>query len=477
MSLTSSVTSMVWDETTQARVRHALRGEEDAGLVFALGARTLALIVVGAWLIIEVPMPRASYYLGIIGLFLLLGAAHYVTRTRTDHPTAWTALFIALDSALLAVALIFPNPLSDAPWPIQGNLKIHNDLYLYIWLALAAISYSPILVIWTGITTMVAWSLAVWWVISLPSTITETNQHLATAADPLWVDQNFGLIFDPYFVSITGWANQVVLFLIATSLVAAAVWRSRKLLIRQARAERARGNLARFFSPNVVEQLADSDDALAEVRTQEVAVLFIDLVGFTRFAETLEPVAVIELLRTFHQRTAKVIFEHGGTIDKYLGDGIMATFGTPTPGAKDALAALHCACALRDTLDAWNREREAAGEPTLRAGMGLHFGPVVVGAVGDSRCLEFTVIGDSVNVASRLERLTRQRNRSIIVSGAAIEMAEAQAESDTEKALVKRFDRIEDAELRGRSARMPVWSPHAAGEAALPETAPTTTTD
>ncbi|NIA67642.1 adenylate/guanylate cyclase domain-containing protein [Pelagibius litoralis] len=453
-----SVTSMVWDETTQARISRAMRGEEDAGLVFALAARTLALLVVGVWLAVEVPMPRGAYYLGLVGLFLVLGAAHYLTRRRSVHPTVWTALFIAVDSSLLAVALILPNPLADSVWPIQGNLRIHNDLYLYIWLALAAISYSPFLVIWTGVTTMAAWSLATWWVASLPETITEVNQHLATPADPLWVDQTFGMFFDPYFVSLTGWQNQVVLFLIATGLVAAAVWRSRNLLVRQARAERARGNLARFFSPNMVEQLAESDDALSEVRAQEVAVLFIDLVGFTQHAESLAPTAVIELLRSFHQRSAKVIFDHGGTIDKYMGDGVMATFGTPNAGAKDALSALHCTCALRDTLREWNNDRRAAGEPALQTGIGLHFGPVVVGAVGDPRCLEFTVVGDTVNVASRLERLTRERNHPIIVSAATIEMAEAQAETEAETALLKRFERIEDAELRGRSARIPIWA-------------------
>ena len=457
-----SVLSMVWDESTQARLGRAMRSEEDSGLTFALAARTLALLVIGIWLAIEVPMPRVAYYLALIGLFLVLGVAHYFTRRQTDHPTAWTALYIAIDSSLLAVALIFPNPLAETSWPIQGNLRIHNDLYLYIWLALAAISYSPFLVIWTGTTTMAAWSAATWWVASLPETITEFNEELATRADPQWVGETFGYFFDPYFVSLVGWQNQVVLFLIATALVAAAVWRSRKLLIRQARAERARGNLARFFSPNVVEQLAESDDALEEVRTQEVAVLFIDLVGFTRHAESLAPDAVVELLRTFHQRAAKIIFDHGGTIDKYMGDGIMATFGTPKPGAKDALSALHCACALRETFVAWNRDRQAAGEPALEAGMGLHFGQVVFGAVGDPRCMEFTVIGDTVNVASRLERLTRQRNSPIIVSASMIEMARAQAENAAENDTLAHFQRIEDAELRGRSAPTAIWAARAA---------------
>ena len=453
-----TVTSMVWDDATQARIGRAMRGEEDAGLAFALAARTFALLAVGVWLAVEVPVPRVFYYLGLVGLFLFLGGAHYIMRLRTRHPTAWTALFIALDSSLLAVALIVPNPLGDPTWPIQGNLRIHNDLYLYVWLAVAAISYSPFLVLWTGFTTMLAWSLATLWVISLPGTITEATSAQATAADPLWVQESFGLFFDPYFVSLVGWQNQVVIFLIATGVVAAAVWRARRLLIRQAHAERARGNLARFFSPNVVEQLAESDDALAEVRAQEVAVLFIDLVGFTRYAETLPPAQVIALLRSFHQRTAQVIFDHGGTIDKYMGDAIMATFGTPVGGPRDALTALHCACAIREQLNAWNRERQAAGEAVLDSGIGLHFGPVVVGSVGDPRCLEFTVVGDTVNVASRLERLTRECRRPIVVSDAVLAKAGEQAASEADHDLLRRFEAIADATLRGRQAPIPVWA-------------------
>ena len=132
-----------------------------------------------------------------------------------------------------------------------------------------------------------------------------------------------------------------------------------------------------------------------------MAVLFVDIVGFTRFASERDPQAVIEILRGFHSRMEAEVFRHGGTLDKYLGDGLMATFGTPFPSDQDAINALRCARAMIDSLARWNAERRAAGEPEIAGSFGLHYGPVVLGDIGANR-LEFAVIGNTVNVASRL---------------------------------------------------------------------------
>ena len=127
---------------------------------------------------------------------------------------------------------------------------------------------------------------------------------------------------------------------------------------RRQAAERARNNLARYFSPNVVELLAAQDEPLGAVRRETVAVLFADIVGFTQMAETMPPEAVLAMLREFHARMTAQIFASGGTVDKYIGDGIFAVFGVPTPGPKDAANALACAEAMLDALEHWNEERE-----------------------------------------------------------------------------------------------------------------------
>ncbi len=201
----------------------------------------------------------------------------------------------------------------------------------------------------------------------------------------------------------------------------------RRLVYAQARVERARANLARHVSANLVEDLAAVDEPFGPVRTQEVAVLFVDIVGFTGLCEGMAPEAVVAMLRDFHGRMADCVFAHGGTLDKFIGDSVMATFGTPHPGPHDAANALACARAMLAALDGWNGERASRGEPPLHVGIGLHFGPVVLGDIGDERRVEFAVLGDTVNTASRLEALTRSLDTSLAASQALVDRVLAQA--------------------------------------------------
>ena len=157
--------------------------------------------------------------------------------------------------------------------------------------------------------------------------------------------------------------QEIVVFMIVAVTLAVAVRRSNDLLIRHAAVERERGNLARYFSPNVVEELSKHDEPLKQVRTQNVAVLFVDIVGFTAFADVRTPEEVVRTLREFHALMEQEVFRHNGTLDKYLGDGLMATFGTPFAGNADASNALRCAQAMMAAADRWNgaaQERPAS---------------------------------------------------------------------------------------------------------------------
>jgi adenylate cyclase len=173
--------------------------------------------------------------------------------------------------------------------------------------------------------------------------------------------------------------------------------RVRDLDRRRAAAERARANLSRYFSPNIVEILAARDEPFGAVRRQTVAVLFLDIVGFTRMAERMTPEAVVTLLRQFHDRMAAEIFACCGTIEKYIGDEIFAVFGLPEASPDDAANALTCAVRMLSALDRWNAERAQGGEPPLAIGIGLNYGPAVIGDVGSEQSLSFTVIGDTIN--------------------------------------------------------------------------------
>ncbi len=225
----------------------------------------------------------------------------------------------------------------------------------------------------------------------------------------------------------------------------------------RAAAERARSNLSRYFSPNIVEMLAAQDEPLGAVRRQTVAVLFVDIVGFTRMAEAMAPEAVVTMLREFHKRMTAQIFACGGTVEKYIGDAIFAVFGVPTASDDDAVSALRCADMMLAALARWNDERETRGEPRLAIGIGLNYGAAVLGDVGSEHSMSFTVIGDTVNTASRLQGLTRTLSTPLVVGGALVNAVKT-TPSDVEALLLGRLQDRGEHMLRGRAGAVHIWT-------------------
>src|SRR5262249_5691049 len=154
--------------------------------------------------------------------------------------------------------------------------------------------------------------------------------------------------------------------------------------------------------------------ALAETgETREVTILFADLRDFTSLSERLTGTQVVAMVNEFHGRMVSALFSHGGTLDKYLGDGLMAYFGAPVASADRAV---RCALAMQRALDALNVERTARGESALHMGIGIHTGTVVLGDIGAPQRREYTAIGDAVNVASRIQGLTKMHGVPILLS-------------------------------------------------------------
>lgn len=212
--------------------------------------------------------------------------------------------------------------------------------------------------------------------------------------------------------------------------------------------ERRRQNLSRFFSPLVVSAL-QAEDVSMDLKRRDAAVMFVDLRAFTRFTETAELDALAELLAEYRQQVTGAVFDWGGTVDKFIGDGVMAVFGQPSPSPDDADRALRCALQLNDVLTQWSRRRQRDGEVALDAGIGLHFGPVIGGVLESGCHNEFTVFGDTVNVAERLERLTKSLGASVVVSASLL----AKVRSSDELAPWIWKDAVE---LDGRSATLRV---------------------
>ena len=173
---------------------------------------------------------------------------------------------------------------------------------------------------------------------------------------------------------------------------------------RLAREEVARANYSRFMPEYVVKQLLENPASfrLGGVN-QTITVLFADIRGFTALSEKEKPEKVVGLLNRYFSAMSEIIFEHGGTLDKYIGDGLMALFGAPTASEEDALNAVKAAVTMQKRIASLNEELRAEGLGQISMGIGLHTGEATIGYIGSDKRSEYTAIGDTVNLASRLE--------------------------------------------------------------------------
>ena len=223
-------------------------------------------------------------------------------------------------------------------------------------------------------------------------------------------------------------------------------------------AERAKVNLSRYFPPKIVDTLADKDHPLGVVKRQDLAVLFADIIGFTKLSEALEPEQVIEILREVHKLTEQIIFKWDGFIEGYIGDAILAVFSFPEPGERNASKALACGYELLSTLQHWNIERVENGVHPINFGLGINYGPVVLGDVGTENYVEFTVIGDTVNTASRLQQATRTFQCDIVISKSLLDAVEEEWKGNGSSPLLRNLQTRGKIDIPGRAHGIEVFT-------------------
>ncbi|MEM7748223.1 MAG: adenylate/guanylate cyclase domain-containing protein, partial [Pseudomonadota bacterium] len=435
-------------------LKESLSREETAGLSYVFWGRSFVLGLLALWIGFTLPIDRSSLYLSAIGVFLLFGAAPYLLARRGVGGTALIATFLLLDAAVLSYLLIVPNPYNLEGWSPQLNLRAPGFLYLGVFLVAMALSYKPALVVWAGIATIATWSAGYLWVLSLPETLFFSSRQVLDKG--LGIDEVLNTVLDPNAVGLARLTNQIVFLVLVTAILTLTVWRSRRLVRKQVAAEAQRLSLSRYFSPNIVRELSSNESALQRPKVQPAAVLFADIVGFTTISERLDPKSLVDLLRGFHGRMAQAALAHDGTVDKYIGDAIMVHFGTPHRKVDDPVRALACARDMMAEVKRWNSERENANESPIRVGIGVHYGEVIVGNIGDERRLEYTVLGDTVNVASRLEHLTREVGAQLVVSQELI--AAARSCGIEPNTILPDLRHDESRSVSGRRKPVEVWS-------------------
>jgi adenylate cyclase len=246
---------------------------------------------------------------------------------------------------------------------------------------------------------------------------------LMAAVDLAWV-----MLANPPLGLTGGLSGQRIVYYLIESLGTAIVFLSCAVLadrLRQSLAwERLQNlNLSRYLPPELADRLAREGLNAMRARRVDAAMLFMDIRDFTASTQAMEPAALFDFLQTFRTLVARVVEAEDGVLDKFLGDGVLAVFGTVRPRTSDAASAIRCARRLLEAIAAWNADRANGGESPVRVGIGVHYGEIVAGAIGDERRLEYSIVGHAVNVCSRIERLTKKYDVPLLVSEQAVAAA------------------------------------------------------
>ncbi len=392
--------------------------------LYAVAPRTVDMRAVG---IEPVPLALAGY-----GLFTVWRLA---LAYRRRLPFWFLGLSIVIDMGLL-MGLIWSFHIQYGQ-PASFYLKAPTLLYVFIFIALRALRFNPVYVLTAGTVAALGWAGMV---------------AYAMMADPLdaMLTRNYVEYLTGNKILLGAEIDKMLTIMLVTGILTFALARGRRLLILAASEGIAARDLARFFAPEVAQRITAADQQIraGQGEARDAAILMVDLRGFTRLAATMPPDAVIRLLADYQARVVPAIARHGGAIDKFLGDGVMATFGAVAPSSGYAAEALRAVESVMETVAAWNAERAAAGDPVLVVNAAVATGRVVVGAVGDATRLEYTVIGDAVNLAAKLEKHNKVEACLALTTAESLAMAHAQGYRGPpwiEPRPARRVDGIDDA--------------------------------
>lgn len=259
-------------------------------------------------------------------------------------------------------------------------------------------------------------------------------------------DEVLGLLYVDNLTSANSFSDEDLQFLVAFSGLAAVGIRNSRYADQLQRQAMVRSNFERYFAPNVASEIAQQQGAVKlGGERRPLTVLFSDIRGFTTLSETMSPEQIVQLLTDYFSEMVEIVFDHGGTLDKFIGDAIMALWGAPIAHENDPDRALGAAIAMQRAIGQLNAKWTALGRPEIGVGIGINHGEAFAGNIGSHRRLEYTVIGDAVNTAARL--CANAQAGQILVGSAFREVVRRQ----------DCFDPVPEMALRGKSNVVEVW--------------------
>jgi adenylate cyclase len=259
-------------------------------------------------------------------------------------------------------------------------------------------------------------------------------------------DRILGLLYVDSVTAANSFSDEDLQFLVAFSGLVAIGIRNSRYAEQVRREALVRSNFERYFAPNIAAEIAQQDAVVPlGGERRPITILFSDIRGFTSMAESMGPDAIAQLLTEYFSEMVEIVFEHGGTLDKFVGDAIMALWGAPIGHADDPDRALRAAVAMQAGVARLNQRWALTGRPEIGVGIGINYGEVFAGNIGSHRRLEYTVIGDAVNVANRL--CSEAAPGEILVSEALCQVVKDHAD----------YEYLPAMALRGRTRSVQVY--------------------
>jgi adenylate cyclase len=401
-------------KTFPTQVAAAIEEQENRGEILV---KLIQLVIVAVWGFLYLIAPRVRDDEGFviipyaIGIYLVFNTIGLLWAMRRRLPN-WSVYFsIVFDMVLLYVVIWRFHVLMDQPPAFY--LKAPTLAFVFVFIALRALRFQPSFVLVAGGTATLGWTVMV--------------------AYALFEDPNGAVTAKNYIDYSTGNAvlpgaelEKLSAMLLVTGILALSLYRGRALLIRATTETVAARRLSRFFDSSVAEDIRSGEVAPGEGLAREAAILNVDIRGFSGLVADIPPSDAIAVLAAYQRRVVPIIQAHGGVIDKFMGDGIMATFGAVRPSESYAADALRAMEAILGDLRNWGEDRNLAALAHRGIGIAISAGPIVFGAVGDRDRLEVTVIGAMVNLSAKLEKANKALGSESIATRFAFDTAMVQ---------------------------------------------------
>ena len=359
----------------------------------------------------------------VLAAFLAVTGLRLVLAYRRWLNPAVLITGVCLDIALL-MGLIWSFHLQYQQ-PAPFYLKVPTLLYVFIFVALRALRFEPMYVIAAGVSAALGWLVLLVY---------------AAWSGEMVVTRDYVRYLTSNSVLIGAEIDKIIAILMVTAVLALALARSRRILYRAVLDSVLARDLSRFVAPEVAERISSSERGLqaGEGEVREASVLFTDIEGFSTISEQVPPERLVMLLNEYFEAMSAIVDRHGGVITQFQGDAMLITFNTVRDDPDHAAKAVCAAIEIRKTTG----ERLFGGAVRMRTRCGINTGRIVAGAVGSAERLLYTVHGDEVNIAARLEQLNKKYGTYILVSESTVRGAGADFS----------FRPVDEIAVRGRVA-------------------------